>query len=48
MPNIPSTFAEILADWVMRELQEPEQGGGGRLAAIGSMYIWPAPIGATD
>ncbi len=39
MLNLLSTLAEILSGCVMKELQEPEQGGGGRLAAIGSMYI---------
>ncbi len=42
-----STSAEILSVCVTRELREPEPGGGGRLAAIGSMYRWPAPIGVT-
>ncbi len=36
---------------VLRDLQEPDpvQGreGGLRLAAIGCVYWWPAPIGAT-
>ncbi len=32
---------------VLRELQEPDLGAGGRLAAIGCVYWRPAPIGAT-
>jgi hypothetical protein len=32
---------------VWRELQEPDPGAGGRLAAIGCVYWQPAPIGAT-
>ncbi len=32
---------------VLRELQEPDPGAGGRLAAIGWVYWRPAPIGAT-
>ena len=32
---------------VLRELQEPDPGAGGRLAAIGCVYWRPAPIGAT-
>ena len=47
MPNLLCTLAENLSGCLVRELREPEQGGGGRLAAIGSMYRWPAPIGAT-
>ncbi len=47
MLNLLSTSAEILSGCVMKELQEPEQGGGGRLAAIGSMYARLAPIGGT-
>jgi hypothetical protein len=47
MPNLLFTFAEILSGFVMKELRESEQGDGGRLAAIGSMYRSPVPIGAT-
>ena len=32
---------------VLRELQEPDLGAGGRLAAIDCVYWWPAPIGET-
>jgi len=31
----------------LRELQEPDPGAGGRLAAIDCVYWWPAPIGET-
>ncbi len=47
MLNLLSSSAEILSGCVMKELQEPEQGGGEGLAAIGSMYRRPAPIGGT-
>ncbi len=32
---------------VLRELQEPDPGAGGRLAAIGCVLWRPAPNGAT-
>ena len=32
---------------VLRELQEPDPGAGGRLDVIGCVYWRPAPIGAT-
>jgi len=32
---------------VLRELQEPDPGEGGRLTAIGCVNWRPAPIGAT-
>ncbi len=36
-----------MSNRVLRELQEPDPGAGGRLAAIGCVYWWPDPIGAT-
>ena len=36
-----------MSNRVLRELQEPDPGAGGRLAAICRVYWRPAPIGAT-